>query len=333
MKRSILLILALFAGVISAFAQMMPDSTYQVVAHWNVGDKYHYQVEESQYKIINQTDTSDVELSAEILTFEVVDATDSTYRVRVSSDDFQHNDYNRLAIHDDLLSEFGNIPYEFETNQFGTFKRVIISEEDLKSFYPALDFLVDKIAEEKGLNDEGKTALKNMMRATFTQERFVAIYQQEITPLIWFHGLRLAQDADVKYKTEVPSFSGDGSTIGMNGNFWVDQELTDSYSIVLHNVMEADPEDMRKYITDFLGTAVNALGADEEVRETGEAVFQNAEIELIDDAFEEIHLNTGWPINYDVMRTIRIKADGEEQEQIQTRKVTIIIENNEEKDQ
>ena len=333
MKKTILLILGLFAGVISAFAQMMPDSTYQVVARWNVGDKYHYQVEESKYKIINQTDTSDVELSAEILTFEVVDATDSTYRVRVSSDDFQHNDYQRLALHDDLLSQFGNIPYEFETNQYGTFKRVIISEEDLKSLYPALDFVVDKIAEERGLNDEGKTAIKNMLRATFTQERFVALYQQEITPLIWFHGLRLAQDADVEYKVDVPSFFGDGSTIGMNGNFWVDQELTDSYSIVLHNVMEAAPEDMRKYITTFFGTAFNALGADEEALETGEAILQNAEIELVDDAYEEIHLNTGWPINYDFVRSIRMKAEGQEEEQIQTRKVTIIIENNEEKEQ
>ena len=329
MKRfPIFLIAILWAG--SAFAQMMPDSTVQVCAYWNVGDKYHYQIEESKYKIDNQTDTSDVELSAEILTLEVIDATDSTYRVRVTSDDFQHSDYNRMAIQEEILQQFGSMPYEFETDEFGTFKRLIIKDEDLDNFYRALDFMVDKIAEERGLADEGKPALKAMMQALLTRERLIAAYMEEITPLLWFHGLRLSQDAKVDYQTEVPSFFGDGSTIHMNGQFWVDEELTDEYSAVLHNVTKADPDDMRKYVKAFVGTAANALGAEDDVEEAADEIFKDASIELIDDAYEEVHLDTGWPINYDYVRTIRVKMQGQEQEQVQTRTVTIIIEDEEE---
>ena len=329
MKRfPIFLTAILWAG--SAFAQMMPDSTVQVCAYWNVGDKYHYQIEESKYKIDNQKDTSDVELSAEILTLEVVDATDSTYRVRVTSDDFQHSDYNRMAIQEEILQQFGSMPYEFETDEFGTFKRLIIKDEDLDNFYRALDFMVDKIAEERGLADEGKPALKAMMQALLTRERLIAAYMEEITPLLWFHGLRLSQDAKVDYQTEVPSFFGDGSTITMDGQFWVDEELTDEYSAVLHNVTKADPDDMRKYVKAFVGTAANALGAEDDVEEAADEIFKDASIELIDDAYEEIHLDTGWPINYDYVRTIRVKMQGQEQEQVQTRTVTIIIEDDEE---
>lgn len=328
MKRFLIFLTAIiWAG--SAYAQMMPDSTIQVCAYWNVGDKYHFQIEESKYKIDNQTDTSDVELSAEILTLEVIDATDSTYRVRVTSDDFQHSDYNRMAIHEEIMQQFGSMPYEFETDEFGTFKRLIIKDEDLDNFYLALDVMVDRIAEERGLADEGKPALKAMMKALLTRERLVAAYMEEITPLLWFHGLRLSQDAKVDYQTEVPSFFGDGSTITMNGQFWVDEELTDEYSAVLHNVTNADPNDMRKYMKSFMGTAADALGVGDDIGEAADDIFKDASIELIDDAYEEIHLDTGWPINYDYMRTIRVKMQGQEQEQVQTRTVTIIIEEDE----
>ena len=325
MKRFLIFLTAIiWAG--SAYAQMMPDSTIQVCAYWNVGDKYHFQIEESKYKIDNQTDTSDVELSAEILTLEVIDATDSTYRVRVTSDDFQHSDYNRMAIHEEIMQQFGSMPYEFETDEFGTFKRLIIKDEDLDNFYLALDVMVDRIAEERGLADEGKPALKAMMKALLTRERLVAAYMEEITPLLWFHGLRLSQDAKVDYQTEVPSFFGDGSTITMNGQFWVDEELTDEYSAVLHNVTNADPNDMRKYMKSFMGTAADALGVGDDIEEAADDIFKDASIELIDDAYEEIHLDTGWPINYDYMRTIRVKMQDQELEQVLTRTVTIIIE-------
>lgn len=328
MKRFLIFLTAIiWAG--SAYAQMMPDSTIQVCAYWNVGDKYHFQIEESKYKIDNQTDTSDVELSAEILTLEVIDATDSTYRVRVTSDDFQHSDYNRMAIHEEIMQQFGSMPYEFETDEFGTFKRLIIKDEDLDNFYLALDVMVDRIAEERGLADEGKPALKAMMKALLTRERLVAAYMEEITPLLWFHGLRLSQDAKVDYQTEVPSFFGDGSTITMNGQFWVDEELTDEYSAVLHNVTNADPNDMRKYMKSFMGTAADALGVGDDIEEAADDIFKDASIELIDDAYEEIHLDTGWPINYDYMRTIRVKMLDQELEQVQTRTVTIIIEEDE----
>jgi len=51
MKRHFLILLSLFAGVIPAFSQIMPDNSVQVVAYWNLGDKYDYQIENTKYRI------------------------------------------------------------------------------------------------------------------------------------------------------------------------------------------------------------------------------------------------------------------------------------------
>ena len=55
MKKTILIILGLFSGILSAFAQ---KDTVEVIAYWQVGDIYRYNVEESQYKIVNGTETA-----------------------------------------------------------------------------------------------------------------------------------------------------------------------------------------------------------------------------------------------------------------------------------
>ena len=323
--KKLLTVLGALLGAFAASAQMMPDSTVQVCAYWEVGDKYNYQVEQTKYKVLNRTDTTDVELSAEILTLEVVGATDSTYRVRVSADDYQHSDYQRAAWQEEILQQFGNTPYEFETDEFGSFKRVIIDQKDLENAYPALDAVIDRIAAEQGLDENGASALQAMMRALFTPERLIALYEEEITPLLAFHGLRMEQDAKVDYETEVPSLFGDESTIAMKGSFRVDKDLTDDYSVVIHNTMEADEGDMRKYLKAFFGTAAEAMGTDSNIQQEAEAALQDAEMSLVEDSFEEIHLDTGWPLNYDYMRIIRIKGGGEEREQVQTKTVTIIL--------
>lgn len=44
MKKTALLLFFILTGL-SAAAQMMPDSTVQFVAYWNIGDKYQYNFE------------------------------------------------------------------------------------------------------------------------------------------------------------------------------------------------------------------------------------------------------------------------------------------------
>ena len=327
MKKSILLIISLFAGLFSAFAQEKPD-TVQIIAYWNMGDKYHYQVEESQFKVNNRTDTVDVQKSAHLLTLEVIEATDTTYRVRVFSDDFQDSDYDRSAMLDGLTDQFGNLPFEFVTDELGVFDRVIISDEDWQTVYPVLDSIVDSMTEGKELKDEEKEKIKQMVRAMYPKERIEQIYAEEFSPLLQFHGLWMIPGEEVEYVTETPSVFGDDSVIKMNGHFWADEELTDDYSVVVRDESEADEEDMRKYLGVFFGKAFDALTEDESTREELNSMLEKAEITVLQSVDEEIHLSSGWPIFFKYEKYVHVKGieENQEQEQVKTKTVSIILE-------
>lgn len=327
MKKSMLLIISLFAGLFSAFAQEVPD-TVRVIAYWNLGDKYHYQVEESQFKVNNRTDTVDVRKSAHLLTLEVIEATDTTYRVRVFSDDYQDSDYDRSAMVDDLTDQFGNLPFEFVTDELGVFNRVIISEEDWLTVYPILDSVVDSMTEGKELKDEEREKIRQMVRAMYPKERIEQLYAEEFSPLLQFHGLWLIPGEEVEYETEAPSVFGDGSVVKMNGRFWADEELTDDYSVVVRDEMEADEEDMRKYLGVFFGKAFDAITEDESTREELNSMLEKAEITVLQSVDEEIHLSSGWPIFFRHEKYVHVKGieENQEQEQVTTKTVSIILE-------
>ena len=332
MKKTILLFLGLFAGVISAFAQMMPDSTYQVCAYWEVGDKYNYQVEESKYKVKNGTDTTDVERAAHLLTLEIVDATDSTYRVRVKTDDYQYTNKQKDALTEGLIQQYGNQPFEFETNEFGVFKRILISDEEVQALYPVLDVVVDQTANDQNMDAIARDALRKMMREMFTKERIIGTYEDEITPLLMFHGRRLNHDTEVEYDTEVPSILGEDVPIQMKGLIWVDQEWTDEYSIVIHNDLESGKEGMMPYLNAFVETMKSSLGenANEETLKEMQDIFKNGVITRTDSMVEEIHLDTGWPIYYEYEQNVFVKNGDSSQEQIQNKTVELILEDNDE---
>ncbi|MBR3386753.1 MAG: hypothetical protein IKG84_00765 [Bacteroidales bacterium] len=327
MKKSMLLIISLFAGLFSAFAQEVPD-TVRVIAYWNLGDKYHYQVEESQFKVNNRTDTVDVRKSAHLLTLEVIEATDTTYRVRVFSDDYQDSDYDRSAMVDDLTDQFGNLPFEFVTDELGVFNRVIISEEDWLTVYPILDSVVDSMTEGKELKDEEREKIRQMVRAMYPKERIEQLYAEEFSPLLQFHGLWMIPGEEVEYETEAPSVFGDGSVVKMNGRFWADEELTDDYSVVVRDEMEADEEDMRKYLGVFFGKAFDAITEDESTREELNSMLEKAEITVLQSVDEEIHLSSGWPIFFRHEKYVHVKGieENQEQEQVTTKSVSIILE-------
>jgi len=70
MKKFMTIFVSALLGV-AANAQMMPDSTVNICAYWELGDKYEYRCSESSYSV-EGTDTTDVEHSSEIFTIEVI---------------------------------------------------------------------------------------------------------------------------------------------------------------------------------------------------------------------------------------------------------------------
>ena len=117
----------LFISAVS-FAQMMPDSTVQFVARWNVGDKYSYWCEEKKYEVYNGTDTVNVKKKSEIRIFEVIAKTDSTYQIRLTYKDSKSSDPNDQLADEIAKKVLGETQVLFSTGIYGN----IISVDNLQ---------------------------------------------------------------------------------------------------------------------------------------------------------------------------------------------------------
>ena len=327
MKRLIPLLAGLFAGVIPALAQMLPDSTVQVVAYWELGDKQKYQVESAKYRIA-QGDTTVVEKSAEILEFEVVAADEEKgYRVKVTSLETQYSDPTKEAIEEAMQKQLGSVAYYFEADPHGGFLRAL-PLEGLEEKQEALAQAVWEAVKEKR-PEAAQLNMLPMIRQTVSPEAVAQAATGVIVPLFMYHGHRFDLDEEFPIEDEIPAVIGSG-TMKMTGSFWVDEEMTDDYSVVLRMYKEADQEQLKPLLGSILDNLVQSLATTPEDADEAQAVvneaLRNARMSVDDYLYEEIHLGSGWPIDWGFSREVLVEIDGEQQAQLVESNVRIIVE-------
>ena len=308
MKRTFLLVLSfLYAFCGCCFAQMMPDSTVQVVAYWALGDKYSFQVKEEK-GVISGTDTTITEKSAEILTLEVVDETDSTYTLKVSYDDFQHSDYARMAANEAFEKVYGKTWFNVVTDMYGSFLSLYAPDFSAQAGDAMVSDAIDALAKEKGLNRNARKMVKSIMEALIAPDALTTAAIGEIAPLLFFHGGRYPLSEEIEFEEDMLTVFGDGGTVKANGRLWVDEEFTDEVSVVMRIYREADKDSIRPYFTSLFATALQAAapgmtGLDKDEMEEMSAQF---DIDLADYIVEEIHLDSGWPLYFQQTRYVDV---------------------------
>ena len=327
MKKLIPLLAALFTGMIPAFAQMLPDSTVQVVAYWSLGDKQKYQVENTKYSIA-EGDTTIVEKSAEILEFEVVAADEEKgYRMKVTSLESSYSDATKEAVNEALQERLGSVAYYFETGPNGEFLRVL-PIEGLEGQEDALAQAIFDAVKAKN-PAAGELNLLPLLRQAVSPEAVALTATGELAPLFMYHGNRFDMDEEFPIEDEIPAVIGSG-TMKMAGSFWVDEDMTDDYSVVLRMYKAADPDQMKPFLGSILDNLVQSMATTpEDVDEAQAAVneaLQNARMSVEDYLYEEIHLGTGWPIDWSFSRDVQVEIDGMQQGQLVETDIRIILE-------
>jgi len=326
MNRPVSLLVGLFAGILPASAQMLPDSTVQVVAYWALGDKQIYQAESAKYKI-EQGDTTVVEKSASILEFKVVSADEEKgYRLQVTTLESQYSDPTQEAIDEAMLKLLGSDSFYFETGPHGDFLRVL-PIEGLEEQQEALVQAVWEAVKEKR-PEAAQLNMLPLIRQSLTPEALAQSAYAEISPLFMYHGNRFDVDEEFPIEDEIPALIG-GGTMKMAGSFWVDEELTDEYSVVLRMYKEADQEQLKPLIESILGSLLQTVAPTpeqgEDVQSSIDEAFRNAHMTLDDYLYEEIHLSTGWPIDWSFSRAVEIEIDGEHQGQLIEKNFRILV--------
>ena len=316
MKKILLLFVCLAANLLPGRAQMMPDSTVQVVAYWKLGDKQYYRYESTQFKI-KQQDTVVAKRSAGIISMEVISADEEKgYRLKVSTLESQESDPIAEALNEQIGKNFG--AEDCYIQQFSIPEGLGECQEDL------IKMVSDALKQK--YPDENPDIFLPFLRQMITPENLVAMATNLYSPLFMFHGARLALSEKYEFEDNVPSIFTDG-TMKMSGYFWVNEEATDEESVLLQLTKTADKEELKPFLFNNLNAIIQNMAKDmdqETLTSDLEKLYDTAKMSITDQIVEVVHLDTGWPIEYLFRRDVEMVISDEAGGQITQTTFTII---------
>lgn len=336
-KRLIFALTMLSLFSFRCFAQILNDTTVQIVAYWQAGDKYSFLSKQDKYKVDANNDTTIEEQTSETLTFEVMSQTKDTYHISLTYSDFQSTDKTDMMINDVMNQTVGAYSIEFETDELGTLKRFTNLQEIADKMKPGIRTVVDRMyAEDK---DMKKVIPKKKMRDylmynTCTPEALMKGVLDDIQRLFFFHGAAIETTSTYTVDEQFASIFTDGDSLDCKTNFWIDAENTDSFSAVCRTYSEpANAEDLTAYLSkSIIQNVADLLPVD---KKTKANVNENAEdiakelaskmnITFEQYTTEEIHLNTGWFLAYYYDRFITIESEGKTTKTIHSRSLNML---------
>lgn len=303
---------------LGAFAQMMPDSTFQVVAYWAKGDKISYDCSSRVVQI--QPDSTEVEqLSlSEVRTFEVIDQTDTSYTLRL-----KHSDISTTQMAPGLESDVFNaiwqgMNFDIMTDQLGSLQRYVNLDEMMSSAAQSVPAILDEVSsryKKKELKDAGydKDQWVTRFSAMFNnRDMLYTATNKDVVPLFYYHGARLDPKQDYVIEKDYPNVVG-AQGLKADMHFWVDEAQSDSVFVVLFSRAEADGESLLPAMRDATLAMLQNSMSPEEFEEAAPSVIlqfdkSNMSIAFLEETGIIIDLGSGWPVQFYSETRVTIKA-------------------------
>lgn len=309
---------------VSSHAQMPSDSLVQLVAYWELGDKFSYNTSTTKSQIVGK-DTTVVEYETDITTYEVVAADDKMYRLRYTTSNESSNNPLYAPVYDVIHKLTALSPIEFETDELGSFQRMLPLEWD-KLTDAALEEFINGAVEKNDTLKEGKEMFSNMLRSLIQPSTFQMAYQSSIEETLKYHGLQYKIGEEYSYQYESPNlFVPDGNTITMNCVYWIDEDSTDEDFLTILSYQEADQDDFKETVKTMLKNVIGSAGEDLPEEELEKAIA-SMDISITTNGVARFHLGSGWPIYYYQKKDVIILKDGvEEQHQLIENESEIIL--------
>lgn len=331
--KKLLFILGVMCFCAQGFAQMMPDSTIQIVAYWQAGDKYSFKCKETQYQVDEKNDTTVLKTRSEVRTFEVISQTKDSYHLSLTYSETYSSDEDEMMINTAMLEKVGDYSIEFETDEFGSLERFTNLQEVSQKMMPAVDYVIDKMyAENKDMKKmmPKKKMREYMISQTCTPAALQTVVLDEIGRLFFFHGARLDTVSTYTAEEQFASIFQAGDSLNCKTNFWIDPKYTDDYSVVCRTYSEPADEDalsnwvagfVTRYVSDIMPMTKQVKGEMENVREEMagklKATFEQY-------TTEEIHLDSGWFLNYYYDRYVTFKSEDRSKQIVYSRLIEML---------
>ena len=334
-KHSLTAVLAAFLPF-PAIGQMMPDSTVQVCAYWQKGDRAVYECKNTTTTIDKDGNEKTTKASSETRIFDVIDETENSYVLQTSYKDVFRSDVS-LNVGADVLNKVAEgIVIKTQTNEFGTVQGLVNVDELTEAMKHTIPLAVDaalarqdkKVLKELGMTRQGliDTYTEQLCRP----ETIVTVCMDDVLPLLFYHGTRLSLTDTYTVKQDLknplPNTSG---TIQVDLEFWVDEELSDSSSVVIRSYFQVDNEAMMPFLREsILGMATGFIPegiTPEEVEKELDNLIAASHTQATMEQFSatEIDLATGWTIQWWNKRLLTLTSDEGDTQTITEKEVTI----------
>ena len=232
MKGKILLLCVCMLLPIGVMAQIMKDSTVQVVAYWNKGDAYKYKLYTEEFEV-EGNDTIWGDSSEETFMIEVVDSTENEYVLKYQCLENKQNmvDKDMQALLEPFMKKYEGSPIYFSTTPYGGFKDIVRWDEYqavIDSIIVDLRSSIGEYFKMQGMDDmseEDRNMFGLMMEQMFEslkkKETFIMNMEYIHGPL-FYHGGRWEQNREYQGKQMfaspfVPTEQVEGTvTFGIN---------------------------------------------------------------------------------------------------------------------
>jgi hypothetical protein len=244
MNRLFTIILTVFST--TAFGQInMEDSTAQVIAYWNIGDKQSYSMSLQKIKL-KETDTIENVLMTYDVDITVIDSTENSYSVEWFYKNYKTNSTNEIVKKITALSE--DIKVVIETDEFGAIKGVEnwkeVSEYMKKSIQP--------------VNDEFKnvpqlTQMFNQMESMYTtKEGIEAAAIQDAQQFHTFHGGKYLLGEVLEIPLLVPNMYDQNNPLDSKVTLYLDELNPDDNNFIIRSIQEVDSDQLTDVTFNYL---------------------------------------------------------------------------------
>lgn len=286
-------------------------SAVPFVAYWELGDTYQFKVSKikQQWK---EGELSKNDTNTYIATFEVIDSTDSSYKVKWTFD----TDFDQFNIDGPLLgkfSEYQSTEVIFLTDELGSF----VGIENWQEIAKMMNGLVRDIV---GFATEGKKAdQKELMKI---MEPILSIYQskegveqlvfKELSYFLFPFGVEFEVGETIEYEDQLPNMLG-GDPIRANAKLYIHDVDFENYYCHLKQEMTVNDEDTKAVVLGLF----KRMGLDDKDMKKA---LKSAEFDITDNNSFEYYYYPGVPINIRTERKTKVEI-----ESVRVRQTDIII--------
>ena len=307
--KKLLIALAGFCMGTLCFAQMMPDSTVQIVAYWDKGEMIVYDYKESRTQTVDGV-TIDTKSATEKHVLEITDATEHSYTVKFSFEDVYNMPMLTGAANETAERITEHVWVETKTDEMGTVQEITNEEATFADFRATFPVMTDRVlskytAEE--LREEGVSRddlIQKFINGLCTESFLQKICEKNVVPLLRYHGARFEMNKEYTVRQELVDVLGSG-TVEVNWKFWIDSSECTEEFVLIHSYAEADKETLTPLLRDIMMAADITL-TDDDVAD----IIAGMDATLEDYSSIAIHLASGWPVEWHNKRITTLEEDG-----------------------